>query len=113
MIDAVLQEQYAPSSSPFGYDDDEARLMERESKQQEQDTRESLRKARARRRGDDDEESGGSNGSVNAPAGVHTALLSSPYHRQVNYSGEAERRGWPSISLNVAAEWEDGDDDDV
>ena len=113
MIDAVLQEQYAPSSSPFGYDDDEAKLMEREYKKEEKETRESLRKARARRRGDDDEESGSSNGSVNVPAGVHTALLSSPYHRQVYYSGEAERRGWPSISLNVAAEWEDGDDDDV
>ena len=121
-IDALMEEQYnKASTSPFGYDEVEAKMMEGETEREEKETRESLRKARARRRGDSDEggggeingdENGGGSGGVMAPS-VRTALLSSPYHRQVFYSATAERKGWPSISLNVAEEWADGDADDV
>ena len=112
MIDAVLQEQYATMPSPFGYDAEEAKLMQDESDREARETRESLRRARARRRGDS-LDADASAGSVQVPPSVHTALLGSPENRQVQYSSMAERRGWPSISLNVAEEWGDGNDDDV
>ena len=118
-VDSILEQQYAtPSSSPFGYDEDEELHMQRETERQEQQMqrseRERERKRRARRatRRADAEGERDSSGGINVPAGVATALLSSPQHRQVYYSGEAERRGWPSISLNVAEEWGDDDEDD-
>ena len=113
MVDAALEEQYAVMPSPFNYDEAERQQMEKESDREVRETRESLRASRARRRGSEDEGEVSTGSSVNLPPGVHTALLSSPWHRQVRYSGEAERRGWPSVSLNVAEEWVDAEDDDV
>ena len=107
MINDALEEQFAPS--PFNYDEKERQQMEKEADRVARDTRDTLRASRARRRGSEDD----STGSINPAPGVHTALLSSPYHRQVRYSGEAERKGWPSVSFNVAEEWGDTEDDDV
>ena len=116
-VDAAIESEYARSPSPFSYDDEEKREIERETRREENE-REKERKRRARRRGDSlDAEAGGGSSTtaavVEVAANVQTALLSSPYHRQVNYSGEAERRGWPSISLNVAEEWGEDEDDDI
>ena len=91
-------------------------MMERETRREESE-RQRERKRRARRRGGSRD--GGDRVEALAvdvagvPAGVQTALLSTPHHRQVNYSGEAERRGWPSISLNVAEEWGSDEEDDI
>ena len=116
-VNAAIESEYARSPSPFAYDDEEKALMERETRREESE-REKERKRRARRRGESlDVREGlaaaGAAVAADVPASVQTALLSSPHHRQVNYSGEAERRGWPSISLNVAEEWGEDEDDDI
>ena len=110
-VNAAIESEYARSPSPFTYDDEEKHLMERETRREESE-REKERRRRARRRGES-VDTRNSSAAGDVPASVQTALLSSPHHRQVNYSGEAERRGWPSISLNVAEEWGDDDDDDI
>ena len=111
-VNAAIESEYARSPSPFAYDEEEKAMMERETRREDNE-REKERRRRARRRGQSlnvrDELAAA---AADVPASVQTALLSTPHHRQVNYSGEAERRGWPSISLNVNEEWGGSDDED-